>query len=342
MSDATFGTYRDNGDGTFSVTVPVVISGNESDARLFLARQAVRYAKPLTVATVSKVYHEHYLPALERLVDEGERSRSTYYNYTATWRNVVAPAWHGRLVDEVVPLEVQRWLDGLTLGRAKKGVVLLSGIMDYAVRYGMVETNPMHERYLMPSKRTVDEADRTTLTLVEIERLCAALHGSPIEPYAILLAMGGCRVGEALGVLPDDVSRLGGVTLARIDKQVANRGVVTDRLKNRWSYRDAMVPGYLGERLYELRGTLGQPTQAELLAAWPKDVPSPRNMRPSYQGWMRYEARVAPWVIEKLMGHVSEGVTGTNYDRPLAEQLAGHVAQGWETTRKVMRMKGVA
>lgn len=338
MSDATFGTYRDNGDGTFSVTVPVIISGAEWDARTFLARMAIKYAEPVQVQTVANVYFSNYLPTFKRQVEEGDRSQQTLANHMSTWKNVVAPTWSDVLVDEVRPIDVQRWLDKLTLTRARKGVVLLSGIMDVAVRYGMAHTNPLHERYLMPSRKTVSKADKTTWTLAEVEGFCESVHGADFEPYAILLAMGGCRVGEALGVTAGDVRTVNGVTVAHVGRQVRNDGVVTDVLKNQWSVRDVVVPGPLGERLAELAGKQFTPMdQKALRRRWPKTAIAPRNMRPSFQGWMRYELHVQPWVIEKLMGHVTDGVTGTNYDRPLTEQLVEIVAAAWADHDKAVK-----
>lgn len=347
MSDATFGTYRDNGDGTWSVSVPVIISGNERDVRLFLAKQALRYTEPVKVDTVSKVYLMHFHPMFRRQVDEGERSVQTLKNYESTWKNVVCPTWADALVDDIRPIDIQRWLDTLPLNRAKKGLVLLSGILDIAVRYGMCDANPTHEKYAMPSKKTVERADKTTWTLADVEGFCRSLRGTAIEPYAILLGMGGCRVGEALGVTASDVSAYhtahGTVAIAHVDKQMRNDGVVSDLLKNKWSYRDVIVPGEMGARLLELAERGFAPMkQKELLRDWPDDAIAPRNMRPSFQGWMRYELHVEPWVIEKLMGHVSEGVTGTNYDRPLTQQLADLVAEKWEEKGKKAVLMEVA
>ena len=59
---------------------------------------------------------------------------------------------------------------------------------------------------------------------------------------------------------------------------------------------------------------------------WPHPF---RNLRNSWQTWMRWEARLAPWAIERLMGHKVAGVTGAYYDRPSDEVIADMLADAY-------------
>jgi hypothetical protein len=55
-----------------------------------------------------------------------------------------------------------------------------------------------------------------------------------------------------------------------------------------------------------------------------------RNLRNSWQTWMRWEVGLPPYYIEPLMGHKVRGVTGQHYDRPTPEVLAAAVARAYD------------
>jgi integrase len=245
---------------------------------------------------------------------------------------------------------VQQWLDGLSLNEARGALKVLRPLMDYCVRYGVVETNPFRENYLMPSKGTVSERDKGVWTLAELGEVWRAVRGQWFEAAFLLAAFGGLRVGEALGVCPEDVAPLdvGGTTLAMVTvaRQVTNRGgEVTERLKTPQSARTVPVPGRAGARLLELASTMpdflsgdgmgGPSTRYRLRSSW-ASAPLPdrlrhpfRNLRNSWQTNMRWTMRMPPWLIEPVLGHRVQGVTGQHYDRPAAQMFAEAIAEAY-------------
>lgn len=66
--------------------------------------------------TVGQLYESRYLPWLERKYDGSESG--TPKNYQRAWKNYCAPRWGGVPIDQVKPLDVQEWLDGLAFGNA--------------------------------------------------------------------------------------------------------------------------------------------------------------------------------------------------------------------------------
>jgi hypothetical protein len=155
-----------------------------------------------------------------------------------------------------------------------------------------------------------------------------------------------------MGVMAGDVgaieTRGQSVTLVRVARQVANRGEVTETLKNAQSRRSVAIPGRAGERLIALAascdgylsgdGMGGHSTQRRMSAQWEREVlPSLRpelrhpfkNLRNSWQTNCRWSLGLPPWLIEPMMGHVGEGVTGRHYDRPQAEMFADAMAEAY-------------
>jgi integrase len=291
------------------------------------------------------VWERYLLPQYEHEVAEGERARGTVDAYRGAWNGHIAPAWGKVPVDQVRPLGIQQWLSGLGLSSAKMCMNVMRPLMDYAVRYEWVETNPMRERYVMPSNSTVRTRDKGIWTLDELRELWGRVSGEWFEGAFLLSAFGGLRTGEALGVRSEDVTtdEISGVPVAlvSVNKQVGNDGKVTKRLKTRQSRRTAVIVGKAAERLAEiadgadgwvtgdgLGGTSGQMT---LRKSWDGVACyNFRNLRNSWETWMRHEVRVPPYVIEPLMGHKDPSVTGTYYDRPRDKSLAEAVAECYQ------------
>jgi integrase len=298
--------------------------------------------------TVAQAWERWVLPSYERRVDEGTFAKRSLDQYRSAWNRHIKPTWSDTPLDAVRPLAVQQWISGLTYSQALVGVKVLSAIMDAAVRYECVEHNPMREKYLMPSKTTVQQHDKGIWTLAELMSAWDALRGQWFEPAFILAAFGGCRVGESLGVMAHDVElrRIDGVPVALVDvsKQVDAHGNVSGTLKTDESKRVAIVSGRAALRLAEIAADMpsdwyltndgfgGAQSQSRLVRAWSEfGMAHPfRNLRNSWQTWMRWEVGLPPYYIEPLMGHKVRGVTGQHYDRPTPEVLAAAVARAYD------------
>lgn len=321
----------------------------EADDRLAAIRVEVGSERTRRV-TMRQAHDAWYLPTLEDLAPATVKRRE------CVWRAHVEPMWGGRDLASIQPLEIQEWLMTMTEAIARNSLTVCRDCAGAATVYGGLRSNPFAADYRMPrSSRRVDGATWTLDGLREVWR-CVA--GTPVEAAVLLMAFGSARVGESLGARCAEVytRESHGVTLAMvpIERQVMNDGGMSESLKNRWSRRTLAVPGRMGERLLAIAAAGGEwmseslgswLSQKQLRTAWAELVPPGlrhpmKNLRASWQTYMRWELKVSPEHIEKMMGHVGAGVTGRHYDKPDAEVFAEVVgaayaarpfAEEWDT-----------
>lgn len=328
------------------------IRGSRKDAERARAELMLAHSDDAPCPTVGEVWRTFLEPDLQRMTDAGEYGKQTLKQTQSTWRCHVEPTWGDIQCDAVRPLGVQQWLTSMGYTQANAARSLLRRILDYAVRYEYAPSNPMSERYVMPPRSTVARRDDGVWTLDELGEVWRAVRGEWFEAAFLLAAFGGLRVGEALGVRSEDVGAIevDGITITTVEvaRQVTNRGELSDALKNEQSRRVVAIPGRAGRRLRTLAaaggyltndGFGGHATQHRLQASWRAALagvgPSMRhpfrNLRNSWQTNMRWTLRVPPYMIEPMMGHVGEGVTGRHYDRPDAEMFADAVADAYRS-----------
>ena len=300
--------------------------------------------------TVRQVWERWARPDYERRLEEGDLSKRSLKAFDSAWRAHVEPRWADVPVDRVRPLDVQQWLlEGKTVSQARAATSLLKAIIEWAVRYEFVQSNVMRNKYTMPSKSTVTRRDSGVWSLSQLEDVWKCVHGQFIEPAFIMAAFGGCRVGESLGPMASDVRKLDGYSapIAAVDikRQMENRGGITETLKTDRSNRTTIIVGRAAKRLLELAdgtecmwltndGVGHFVKQGQLAKAWERLVPDDmrhpfKNLRNSWQTNMRWEMGLPPWIIEPMMGHIGDGVTGKYYDRPQEKMFAEQVARAY-------------
>lgn len=332
------------------------VRGTRMDAERRRSELMLGHSEDAPCPTVGEVWARWALPDLERRRADEDLSVRTLAVYRRAWEADVAPRWESTQCDAVRPLAVQQWLMELTLSQAKRALQLLTLALDYAVRYELVSHNVGREKYLMPSQSTVERRDKGVWTLDELGGVWRVVRERAVwlEPAFLLAAFGGCRVSESLGPFAGEVERMdvGKVPLALvpISRQVTKEEGVTDRLKTERSRRVVIVPGKAALALVSTAksmpadrplthdGSGGFSSRDRLNRAWRRDVlpalPADQrhlfqNLRNSYQTNMRWALGLPPWLVEPLLGHVGEGVTGMHYDRPRVEQFAATVAQAY-------------
>jgi integrase len=320
------------------------------------AQLMLEHGEDAPCPTVGQAWERWALPDLALREEGGDLSVRTTAAYRRSWAADVEPAWADVPCDQVRPLAVQQWLMGLGLSQARRALQLLALVLDYAVRYELCDHNAARERYLMPSKSTVAQRDRGVWTLDELGEVWRAVRaGAPwMEPAFLLAAFGGCRVSESVGPLAGEVAlrEVSGVPVALVPivRQVTKETGVSDRLKTEQSRRTVVVPGRaalaLGRAASELPpdwplthdGAGLWVSRDRVNRAWRLDVlpllPEPQrhifqNLRNSWQTNCRWSLGMPPWLVEPLMGHRGEGVTGAHYDRPQAELFAAAVADAY-------------
>lgn len=293
--------------------------------------------------TVGQAYERWWLPKARAEVERGDRAPQTLRQLESAWRRHVAPRWASVRVDDVAPLDIQEWLSTMTKMPAQSSLGLLRRVLDLAQLYGQVPANVARNRYDLPTAQ--GRRPGGAYTFEQLAEIADAARGELCEPAVLLCAFGSCRTGEALGVACEDVSfsrRRGQVVaVAQIRRQVRSDGTLIDALKNRWSRRPVVIPEPWSLRLMELVSDalsagerwlsddgLGRPrTQFVTLKSWSRlfsdggplhHLPDLRirALRRSWETTARWTLDIPRERVEKMMGHVGEGVSGRHYDKP--------------------------
>lgn len=316
-SETVYGTRRQADDAMAAIRVRV---GSDHGPRV----------------TVRNAHDLWYMQAL------GELSPRSVENRESVWRKHVAPAWGDAPIQSIKPADVQAWLLTMTPTTARRALGICRECANLAMLYGAVIDNPFKADYRMPRGSAPSTGQARALD--GLRDVWRRVHGTALEGAALLMAFGGARVGEALGARCAEVYELHGCAMVPIVRQMGQRGL-TDTLKTSWSRRELAIPGPMGARVLDLASTgrewlsedaaTGLPlAQHQARALWLALVPD-GNLRPmkglraSWQTYMRWELRVAPEHIERMMGHVGEGVTGRHYDKPEPEMFAEVASQAY-------------
>ena len=332
------------------------VRGSRMDAERVRSELMLEHSEDAPCPTVAQAWERWVLPDMERRAESADISIRTRTAYVRSWSADVEPTWGDVPCDAVRPLAIQQWLLGLGLSQAKRALQLLTLVLDYAVRYELIDHNAARERYIMPSKSTVTQRDKGVWTLDELGDVWRVVRANArwMEPAFLIAAFGGARVSESVGVLAGEVERVDvdGVPLALVPivRQVTKETGVSDRLKTESSRRTAIVPGRAALALESAAAALpadwplthdgmGAFTSRDRLnRAWRRDVlpmlpESQRhifqNLRNSWQTNCRWTLGIAPYYVEVLMGHVGAGVTGRHYDRPQVLMFAETVARAY-------------
>ena len=318
------------------------IRGTRLDAERVRSELMLEHSEDAPCPTVAQAWERWVLPDMERRVEDGDLAPKSLEQYSSAWRKHVEPVWGSVSCDAVRPLAVQQWISKMGRSPAISATQVLSKVMDYAVRYEFCDHNPMREKYLMPSPSTVEKQDPGIWDVAQLMDEWESCRGAWYEPAFLLAAFGGMRVGESLAPLAGDVDamRLDGVDVCAVPviNQMPNRGKKpTPKLKTKQSERVAVVVGPAARRLAEIAASIpadwplthdgagGFQNQTRLSRSWTGAHPF-RNLRNSYQTWMRYDLRAPRWLIERLMGHKGNDVGDLYYDRPDGSRLAEMVA----------------
>ena len=171
----------------------------------------------------------------------------------------------------------------------------------------------------------------------------------------LLTAFGSCRTGECLSPRLDEIESIDApeMTLAVVPilRQVYNDagdGVSDDGdLKNEWSERTVVVPEPWSLRILQLRDEgvgrgetwlsdngLGRPMHQRVVrndfykALDAAGIPRKqiRALRRSWRSWTAATG-ISREILEKMMGHVSEGTTGRHYLKVDAQLISKEICR---------------
>ena len=293
--------------------------------------------------TIGEVHDKWWAKDIETRVQEGELKRSSATSYELLWNTHVAKRWADVPCDMVRQSDVQDWLDTMTKSTAMGAVAVAQQIMDVAVLREEAQANKFRVKYRMPQsgeKRTKD-----VLTIDEADRVLENLRGNLLEPAYILSCFGSCRVAESLAVMVDEVrfeARNGAVfAVATIHRQAAKNGMPREvgDMKNEQSNRIIVIPPPYSERLREIVSARtkegiewvthkgdGMPFSLGVASnTWRRQWPefgidgkwvTMQNLRPTWRTVAEGRWGIRSRLLEILMGHKLEGVSGKHYIRP--------------------------
>lgn len=290
--------------------------------------------------TFRECWERWYWPSVQERLAKEEVARQTVSTYQSLWDKHVSPRWADVCMSSVKPMDYQEWLLGLTWSSARQSDIVIGNLAKCARLHGSTVTFK-DISYRMPKKKT--SGNDGVWSRQEMDAIVRALRGTVCEVPAILMAFGSCRVGEACAPLLSDLSmaKCRGLTFAlvRIDKQVAQKLSVIERLKTEQSVRTVVVPEPWSLRLSEIAeealrngdeylnddGT-GNPVPRHRVALkWSamyrdgkmpvKKLPMTR-LRNSWETYTHWVLGIDKDKVDKMMGHVNADVRSRHYDRP--------------------------
>ena len=328
------------------------VHGSKRDAQRRRAELRAAHAGDDPRMTFGQVREVLWLPAQRDRLASGDLAQNTMSLYETMWRRHIAPKWAGEAVDDIDPLEVQRWLLGLTKWNAVHSLSLAASIADVAIMYRRATTNPFRVAkgaYRMPTETA--RHTKAVWNLDTVGRAVEALRDTALEVPVMLVGLGSCRVGEAMGQKASEVefSEEHGMTVARVPvvRQLLKSGELSDKLKTRWSYRTVCVPEPWSLRLREIvrereasglewlndNGLGDIVSRRAVWTNWERafreggalegfeKIPL-TSLRNSWETYMRWELGVSPDIVDSMMGHGGKDVRTLHYDRPLPDVYA--------------------
>jgi integrase len=153
---------------------------------------------PSTIAELVAHYR------LKELAGErnGRKAFSTRAGYECYLDNWILPRWQDHKLNQVKPVAVEAWLDGIKRARGTRAKIrnIMSALFHHAMRYEWLDTNPIKlVRQSAKRERTPD-----VLELVELQLLLTKLELRE-RTLVLLDAATGLRVSELLALRWEDV-----------------------------------------------------------------------------------------------------------------------------------------
>lgn len=341
--------WADKHDGRGYRRCCKTIKGTKRDGDAELARLRIAHDEDRPVPTVQQAYELWFVPECESKLAEYERigkpgkkgttlKPSSLAQIESAWRVHVQPRWGDTLVTDIIYTDVQEWLDEKTEQVAQRCISILKSVLRLCMFNGVVQTNVAEFSYRMPTK-----ADKYNGGIWSFDVLANTMwrdmYGRIGEAAFMMYAFNGCRSGEGLAPLLDEIERVerDGMEFAIVPimRQVNDDGKVSldSDLKNVWSPRVTVLPPPFSTRILELaqeginRGEIwlsdngaGEPlsqhvVRKEFYAMQDRCGIERKQMRALRRSWRSWVSTmgISIEIIEKMFGHVGSGTTGRHY-----------------------------
>jgi integrase len=259
------------------------------------------------------------------LIAEQDKSPTTAFAYQYATERHIVPGLGKLRVREMTIGAVHRFLrtvaDHHGYATAKMCRSVLNGMCTYAARRDALDRNPVRD--VGPIGRGGAKAPRA-LTVAEAKQLRALLTyddkaiGRDLPDLVSFMLGTGCRIGEAAGLLWEDVDlEHGTVTINRTVVRLYGRGLTSKPTKSRAGERTLALPSWCVEMLLARPRT--DPVFPAILGGWRDPSNTQADLREAFRG------AGYPWVTS----HTFRKTTATLMDqaglsaRAAADQL-GH------------------
>jgi integrase len=184
-------------------------------------------------------------------------TRAAYRSYLDNW---VLPRWGELKLDQIKPVAVEEWLDGIKRAKATRAKIrnLMSALYHHAMRYEWTDKNPI-KLVRQSAKR---ERIPDVLELAELQLLLTKLDTRE-RTLVLLAAATGLRVSELLGIRWDDVD-FDSLEL-RVTRSIWHQKI--GDCKTEASAKPVPLDGYMAEDLLQWRKKSPYPMQGDWVFA---------------------------------------------------------------------------
>lgn len=207
----------------------------EAKAALRAAQKAKDAGRPVKPErhSMAELFNA-WLASLKAQVDRGERAYNTWREYESYVRTHLQPALGNIDCRRLTVKDVEEFLAGLTLAPKTRANIriALRRALNVALKWGWVDRNVVTLTDPIP----VPHHDVPALSIMEAQRLLAALRGEPLWSVYMTALFTGLRAGELAGLAIEHLDLDAGT--ARICQQVQRvprEGLVLKGLKTQAS-----------------------------------------------------------------------------------------------------------
>jgi integrase len=214
--------------------------------RQFGSPEAILYGRMMVADFVAQEWLE---PRREKLAE------TTLRGYDATLKNHIRPHFSRLRLKDVKPLHISKALASIKHpGAALNAHKMLTAAFAFAADNDILTPSPMH-RVARPE---IPDYEADVYCLEEVLDAFYAVRGLDFEPGILIAASCGTRASETCALDWQDVeldsdSRTGSVAITEGYHRLPGKRITTPP-KTRRSKRVLAIPGFVVERLLEIRG----------------------------------------------------------------------------------------
>ena len=300
------------------------VRGSEREAAVALARLLLEAGRmPESDVTLRQYLDDMYLPHVD-----GRLRVRTVDGYRSIFTHHIDDDLGDTCIGDLTPYVLDRWIDGVKGSERTRLHVYraLSAALNVAVRWRLVETNPLKA---VEVPKVAAHVKPDVLSPAEARQYIEAFRGHALEPIVVLALAAGLRRSELAGLRWSDVDfDAAAVTISRglHDRQGE---VIEEAPKSATSARQVALPAWALELLKPLRrlGPLvaqdGEPMRPWRISREYHRRVTEKKLRRVQLKQLRHshaclmlDAGVDLYTVSRRLGHSTVSVTESHYVTP--------------------------